>query len=212
MNPTICSLGTFCHMASHLKRMNMRSCSYPFDWTLSSPAIVADCLRDDFQKFLDPAEHVSNGRGSSSHRTYGTQGFGNNFQGFVTQNSTFTHKDITQPNDYAYYTRCVERFRMLLKSSEPKCFILCTQDTDFVREDIQTLKTLLEERTTNFNIVCITLKNDYSSHYTVDKENDISYLTIYTYSRSDGRGYAMDSDNHFFHKVFTTLFPASPSS
>lgn len=190
----------------------MRTCSYPFDWTLSSPAMVADCLRDDFKRFLDPAEHVSNGRGSSNHRTYGTMGFGNNFQGFITQNSTFTHKDITQHDDYAYYTRCVDRFRVLLASPEPKRFILCTQDTDFIREEIMTLRTLLSERTTNFDILCITLKNDYSSHYTEEKADDITYVTIYTYSRSDGRGYAMDPDNHYFHKVLTSVFPASPSS
>ena len=37
-------------------------CAMPFDWAFSSPAMVCDCLADDFKSFLDPREYVAIGR------------------------------------------------------------------------------------------------------------------------------------------------------
>ena len=34
----------------------------PFDWTFSSPAMVRDCLDDDFRAFLDPREYIAIGK------------------------------------------------------------------------------------------------------------------------------------------------------
>lgn len=144
----VCSLGSFCHTASHLERYNMRNSTYPFDWTLSSPQMVLDCLRDDFKTFLDPTHHVTVEPGiSSNHRMYGSLVWGKNFDGIVKRNITFIHKDITMDEHYIYYKRCVERFRALLALPEPKLFILTAQDMEYNQQEIHELRDMLCQKT-----------------------------------------------------------------
>ncbi len=203
----VCSLGSFCHTASHLQQYHMRNCAYPFDWTLSSPRMVMDCLRDDFQTFLDPTQHVTVEPGiSSNHLTYGTMVWGKNFDGIFNQHLTFAHKDVTTAADYAYYERCVERFRALLQSSEPKLFILIAQDMEYDLQEIHELRDMLRQRTPNSYVLCISLFNENESRYTFDQEDGIKYLKVYTYSRSDGRGFANARDNEYLHYLIRCLY------
>ena len=54
------SLGSHCHTAQILKKTGLRGWSAPFDWIFSSPAMVLDCLRDDFAALLDRSQYESN--------------------------------------------------------------------------------------------------------------------------------------------------------
>ena len=202
----VVSLGTFCHTANHFQKHGIRTCSHPFDWILSRPAVVTACLRDDFQTFLDPAHHERRGDDLSNHRIYGKMVLGNNFQGNLPQDIMFTHRDITNPTHHAYYERCVQRFRDLMKSSESKLFVLTTQDVDYDREEIRELEAELKKHTTNFHLLCISFFNDHYFHTNTAKEGDIQYMRVYTYSRSDGRGFAIPLENDYFHDAITKLF------
>ena len=203
----VCSLGSFCHTAYHLQQYHMRHTAYPFDWTLSSPRMVMDCLRDDFQTFLDHTQHVTVEPGiSSNHLTYGSMVWGKNFDGIFNQHLTFAHKDITTTTDYAYYQRCVERFRALLSSAEPKLFILTAQDMEYDPQEIHELRDMLRQRTQHSYILCISLFNENESRYTFDQEDGIKYLKIYTYSRSDGRGFAKAHDNEYLQYLIKCLY------
>jgi hypothetical protein len=185
----------------------MRQEAYPFDWTLSSPQMVMDCLRDDFQTFLDPAQHVTVDPGiSSNHLIYGSMVWGKNFDGIVNQHLTFAHRDVTTPEHYAYYQRCVERFRSLLRSPEPKLFILIAQDTEYDPQEIRMLREMLCQRTPQSYILCISLFNENESRYTFDQEDGIKYLKVYTYSRSDGRGFARALDSAYLHYLMNCLY------
>lgn len=203
----VCSLGSFCHTASHLQKYNLRSCSYPFDWTLSSPQMIMDCLENDFETFLDPQHHHTVEPGiSSNHRIYESMVWGKNFEGIVNRGLTFAHKDITIPEHYAYYQRCVERFRALLRSPEHKLFILTAQDMEYDPEEIHRLRNKLREKTHNAHILCISLFNETESRYTFDQEDGIKYLKIYTYSRSDGRGFANGLDDEYLQYLINCLY------
>jgi hypothetical protein len=203
----ICSLGSFCHTASHLQKYNLRTCSYPFDWTLSSPEMIMDCLENDFETFLDPRHHHTVEPGiSSNHRIYESMVWGKNFEGIVNCGLTFAHKDITTPEHYAYYQRCVERFRALLKSPEHKLFILTAQGMEYDPEEIHQLRDKLREKTHNSHILCISLFNETESRYTFDQEDGIKYLKIYTYSRSDGRGFANGLDDEYLQYLINCLY------
>lgn len=146
------------------------------------------------------------GDGTSTHRIYGSMVLGNNFNGTVTADHTFTHKDITVPATHASYVRSVQRFRELLSGADPKLFVLCTQDVVFDRKEIQELQTMLDERTTNAHLLCISLHNDYTTHYSVEEEGKVKYVKMYTYSRSDGRGYAKPDENDRFQEMVTSLY------
>jgi hypothetical protein len=203
----VCSLGSFCHTASHLQRYHMRNVAYPFDWVLSSPRMVMDCLRDDFRTFLDSTQHVTAEPGiSSNHLTYGAMVWGKNFDGVFNQHLTFAHKDVTTADDYSYYQRCVERFRTLLGSQESKLFILIAQDMEYDPQEIHELRDMLRQRTNSSHILCISLFNENESRYTFDQEDGIKYLKVYTYSRSDGRGFANARDNEYLQYLIHCLY------
>ncbi|CAE8737258.1 unnamed protein product, partial [Polarella glacialis] len=55
-------LGANCLAAAWLQHRDLRKSAMPFDWAFSSPAMVSDCLADDFRAFLDPREYVAMGR------------------------------------------------------------------------------------------------------------------------------------------------------
>uniref|UniRef100_A0A6C0HJH6 Papain-like cysteine peptidase n=1 Tax=viral metagenome TaxID=1070528 RepID=A0A6C0HJH6_9ZZZZ len=202
------SLGTFCHTANHFQQRKIRTCSHPFDWVLSSPAVVLSCLRDDFQTLMNPEHHEHLGENISNHLIYGTQVLGNNFQGKLPQNIMFTHRDITTPEHYDYYQRCVERFRALLATADSKLFVLTTQDADYDRAEIHELYEELQKRTTSFRMLCVSFYNDYNFHCHVEKDPayDIHYMKFYTYSRTDGRGFAIPHENDLFHDALCNLY------
>ena len=58
----IVSLGDHCVGAYALKLLGFKHASYPFDWALSTPDMVAHALRDDFQLFLDMSQVVPNSK------------------------------------------------------------------------------------------------------------------------------------------------------
>jgi len=166
-----------------------------------------DCLENDFETFLDPQHHHTVEPGiSSNHRIYESMVWGKNFEGIVNRGLTFAHKDITIPEHYAYYQRCVERFRALLRSPEHKLFILTAQDMEYDPEEIHRLRNKLREKTHNAHILCISLFNETESRYTFDQEDGIKYLKIYTYSRSDGRGFANGLDDEYLQYLINCLY------
>jgi len=210
----VVSLGCFCHTANHFQRKGIRTCSHPFDWILSSPEMVLACLRDDFATFLNPQYHERLGDDISNHTLYGTMVLGNNFQGERPQNIMFTHRDVTQPENRAYYERCVERFRGVLRSSLPTLFVLTAQDVAFDATVIQELHDELSSRIASFHLLCVSYYNDY--HFRQESWTDptrprIRYMNVYTYSRTDGRGFAIETENDLFHDALQKhyVFPCT---
>jgi len=122
---SIVSLGTHCFTSEFLKRQGLRAWAGPFDWVFSTIPMVAHCIRDDFASFLDrsqyrpvPVEHRRHGADVNrvDHAYY--------LEHFGVQR-VFNHHDVHEDADYAYITRCVERFRGALRGTRPALFV-CT--------------------------------------------------------------------------------------
>jgi len=121
----VVSLGTHCYTSEFLKRQGMRPWAGPFDWIFSSVAMVEHCIRDDFAAFLDRsqyrpiplAERVQGPRVNRVDHAF----YLDKFQ----VRHVFNHHDVHEDEDYAYITRCVERFRAALRTPEPALFLLC---------------------------------------------------------------------------------------
>jgi hypothetical protein len=123
----IVSLGTHCYTAALLKSAGLKTASYPFDWVFGAPEMVAHCLEDDFAAFLDPRyyayvppEQRRDGPDVNlcDHTLFRDQ-YGVRF--------VFNHRNPLEPGDYAYLTRCVERFRTLARHGRAT-FLLATHD------------------------------------------------------------------------------------
>lgn len=186
----VCSLGSFCHTACYLRDNKLQHCSYPFDYVFSAPEMVTDCLRDDFKLFLDRTRYEEyvyfDGTISSNHKLYGKFSHSIGLNKETHYNLTFRHNNITKDTDYNSFVRKVERFRLLLNKEEPKLFLLFSQDEEYTKKEIHELNDMLKTKTTNYQIMCVTMLNDFHPHHTIEEVDNIKYVKLYTYGRSNG--------------------------
>ncbi|MCS6746325.1 papain-like cysteine peptidase [Klebsiella quasipneumoniae] len=149
----IVSLGSHCLTSWTLKKFNLKKTSLPFDWIFSCPAMVIDCLRDDFQTFLDKNEYSSLNRQSKEPGAHH-----NKYKEKYHLNDIFTHRDPTTPTDYAYYVRAVKRFRNILKSADGKLFVICCREEIDLAKALPALVAELAQHTTNFYLLAFSLR------------------------------------------------------
>jgi hypothetical protein len=117
----VVSLGTHCQASSVLKNGGLKKYSLPFDWLLSTPEIVLDCLADDFANLLNQRYYQSIAFPNESRADHTL------YRDRYGLEAIFTHRDPSKEEHYAYLNRCVERFRRLLQSPDPKLFLMTSR-------------------------------------------------------------------------------------
>ena len=137
----IISIGGHCATAGTLKRFGLKRNSYPFDWLFSSLGMVAHCIVDNFDTFLDRKFHVSvpiserlHKDANFCHHLFYQQKFGLQY--------IFNHRDPTVYENYQYYRRCVERFVGVL-ASPAKCMLLALVQNTIDDRDVYTMDAAL---------------------------------------------------------------------
>ena len=206
----VCSLGSFCHTACYLKDNKLLLCSYPFDYIVSAPEMVTDCLRDDFKLFLDKTRYEIytnwDGSLSSNHKLYGKfcHTFGTHKEKIL--DLTFRHHNVTTDKDYNSFIRKVERFRELLKKEEPKLFLLFSQDEEYTQKEIFELNDILKTKTTNYQIMCITMLNDFHPRHTIEEIDNIKLIKLYTYGRSNGGKLLCHSGDKYLDNLIKSYY------
>jgi hypothetical protein len=117
------SLGTDCYASFAFKLMGVKRASYPFDWILSTPSMVADVLQNDFCRFLDPKYHRATPLES---RRSPLEGVCDHlfYQEHFGVDRVFMHRDVTAETDREYYRRAVERFRAVMRSEQTKLLLM----------------------------------------------------------------------------------------
>lgn len=227
-----CSLGSICHTARLLQRNHLKKVSYPFDWVFTDENVVADCIRNDFAKFLDRGFYQDTsydfGRPCCGHSLY--------HQDF------FFHKDPRTEEDYQYYQRCVKRFRALCASFESKLFVymvspeltkhptevykqLATISKEQAIEDMkqraQIINNELAQYANNYKLLVI-MNFGYNKRQTFEFEqtsDNMDFLTLNTICPSKGVTYndgtAVDrhgietnqhSDNYYVSGLLNELY------
>ena len=197
-----CSLGTLCHAAYMIKTIGLKRCSYPFDWIFSNPAIIVDCLENDFQVFLDRSLHCPSSleEPCSGHMIYGGE--------------TFRHRNVLQDDDYAYYVRCVDRFRSLLQNDCSKFFIMIMvnrgQPEPLPQEerDILHLNDALSQKTRNHHLIVIHHHVDPSGafQHSIRKTKDVTMVLLRTISASDGICLQDHAENERLNQIILDLY------
>jgi hypothetical protein len=102
----VLSFGAFCLTAKTLTDAGMRAFAAPLDWVFSSPAMIAHCVGDDWRAFLDPEQYMEHAGLDPhvGHRLYSKM---------AKKAKIFLHRSPLVPEEYAYYTRCVDRMRAI---------------------------------------------------------------------------------------------------
>ena len=167
-----------CQASQFFKDNRLKRFSLPFDWIFSSPNIVIDCINDDFAKFLDKQYYINSWEphGMCGHSYY--------------HPNMFNHHDVRLEHNHQYFTRCVDRFRKVLKRPESKLFLMfkINQDKPLDNEErsqIMQLNNKLSEVTTNYHILYVYHCVKTAPHVTTQNEN-ITYIEFNTLTRSGG--------------------------
>lgn len=222
----VCSLGTLCHTGRILQRLQLKKTSHPFDWVFSDYNIIIDCLKDDFNKFLDPSYYTDVKNDFHEHNCGHT----------LYHEDFFFHKDPRRDDHYQYYQRCVERFRNLLKSNERKLFLMFISpektkhphsisqmvenqvDKQTIIEEIKRngreLDHELRNHTSNYQLVVIINfgGNEYQT-YEQEVEGTLEFLHLNTIDPSQGVTFSGGwntnrfPDNYYTSGLLTELYP-----
>lgn len=217
---SVCSLGILCHTTDVLNRSGLKKCSYPFDWVFSDWNIIADCLENNFEKFLDKTLY-SDPVFKFTDRQCGHKSYHQDF---------FFHKNPRdREDDYEYYKRCITRFDDLLKSDKQKLFVILivphgTREPLSVatqieqghpiedvllktKNEIVNFKDTLKKHTSNFKVLAIFAVPDQSenSHkFTI--EDDLHFVELYTKSKSNGKTFIDESDNVYLDGIIRDTY------
>lgn len=115
-------MGQNCCTSWYMKQSENKFASYPFDWIVTSPEIIIDILDDDFNRLLDRSQIIS--------KTYRA---GHSYYHDIM----FGHRNPALSNDdHAYFLRCVERWKNLMKDQPPVVFVTIVLNEVDKRKDV----------------------------------------------------------------------------
>ena len=197
-----CSLGGLCHSAQLLKINGLKKASYPFDWIFSSTEMVEHCIKDDFKLFLDKTQYSDYNTNNKlkenqcEHSFYGEMVFKGEHKVIFNH-----HNPLSNPSDYAYLERCVNRFRELLKSDEPKTFVMFVGIDDLAK--YLDFSYFLNNHTNNHNLLVI-------QNYVAEKQSYILYerkgsglkiIKVETISSTNGLEFNDKKDEVYLNEI-----------
>jgi hypothetical protein len=194
----VVSLGCCCHIAQTLRELKLVNCSYPFDWIRAEPTRIADILEDEFGAFMrrDLFKELPGSANSCSHEVYG--------EGF------FPHKNPVKGEDYAYYERCIGRFKDVLASDDTKLFIMIYNLGEDGKDDsgIERVNKYLMGATKNYTLLLVRVHcNSERVNFTFKSvSKNVSVLNVYSKARSNGLQFETDIEDILFKKAITGLF------
>jgi len=167
------SLGYRCSAAGILKRLQLKVESFPFDWLVSRLPIIEHCIQTDFREFLEESNYDSLQTNTYHYPTPDSApnwicGENIHWNRYYEHEFRFerpniyipkplktprdayayrlmmNHKSPTNPDDHAYYERCVTRWRQMSESPDSKLalYVHPTQTKD--HNDIEAIITELE--------------------------------------------------------------------
>lgn len=196
----VCSLGSLCHSAFLLKRNNLKVESFPFDWIFSDPDMVIQCVVNEFNIFLDKSYYTITSEIQRGHVLYGSNIF-------------FHHNPLKNEDDYNYYLRCVDRFNILLKKTEPKLFVMIFINNDHgsrlekFKNSIIEFNNKFKKYTENYNLlVIIQFPTTDNNHHSFTYIDNIHFLDLYTSSNSNGILFLKKNDNQYLDNIIKNTY------
>ena len=201
---TYCSLGSLCHSAQLLKINELKKASYPFDWIFSSLPMVEHCIKDDFKTFLDKTQYIDYTTNSKLKETQCEHRFYGKMLGNQEHNIIFNHHNpLSNESDYAYFERCVNRFRDLVKSNEYKGFVLFDTNDDFENntKKYYNFSDFLNEHKIKHKLFVINNKVSGYQDYEWVIANNLRLIRLQTNSSTNGLVFNDKIDEDYLNKL-----------
>lgn len=197
-----CSLGSLCHSAQLLKINGLKKTSYPFDWIFSNISMVEHCIKDDFKLFLDKSQYSDYNTNPTLKETQCEHSFYGKMLGDPVHNIIFNHHNpLSNPKDYAYFERCVNRFRELLKSNEPKTFVMFV-GVDYLAKYLD-FAYFLNNHTNNHNLLIIqNIVAENQNHILYERKGSgLKIIKVETLSSTNGLEFNDKKDEAYLNEI-----------
>ncbi len=189
------SLGSLCHSSQILKRNNLKLCSYPFDWIFSNFDNIIHCIEDNFNIFLDKSYYINVSESQCGHSKY--------------HKKMFNHRNpLNNINDYNYYVRCVDRFKILLQKQEHKLFIMiCVNIDEDTKIKMIEFNNTFSQYTYNYTLLIIFhIPNKEQNHHIFTYNDNIHFLELHTLSQSNGVEFVNNDDNIYLDNIINSKY------
>jgi hypothetical protein len=189
------SLGSLCHSSQILKRNNLKLCSYPFDWIFSNCDNIIHCIEDNFNIFLDKSYYINVSESQCGHSKY--------------HKKMFNHRNpLNNINDYNYYVRCVDRFKILLQKQEHKLFIMiCVNIDEDTKIKMIEFNNTFSQYTYNYTLLIIFhIPNKEQNHHIFTYNDNIHFLELHTLSQSNGVEFVNNDDNIYLDNIINSKY------
>lgn len=194
----VCSLGPICHSAQILKRNNLKSGSYPFDWIFSNYNNIIHCIKDDYKIFLDKSYYYNISYKRCGHNYY-------------KEILWWHHNPLKNNDNYEYYIRCVNRFKKLIEYNENKLFIMFFKNIDIIEEkiinELTNFNTIFSKYTKNYILLIIFhIPNKLENHNSFTYVDNIHFMELHTISKSNGLSFENERDNNYLDKILNDTY------
>lgn len=146
------SIGPWCTTAEALKEAHLRDASYPFDWLFSCPYIVADCIENNFNRFLDKTYYIPNVHNNNTdHSIYGPMA--RNTQEYILHHEyatwalpgpVFNHHALWDLTVFESFQRKCDRFMKCIRNTYEPVILVYTQAYTRNMDDVSKLSYVLE--------------------------------------------------------------------
>ena len=189
------SLGSLCHSSQILKRNKLKLCSYPFDWIFSNCDNIIHCIEDNFNIFLDKSYYINVSESQCGHSKY--------------HKKMFNHRNpLNNINDYNYYVRCVDRFKILLQKQEHKLFIMiCVNIDEDTKIKMIEFNNTFSQYTYNYTLLIIFhIPNKEQNHHIFTYNDNIHFLELHTLSQSNGVEFVNNDDNIYLDNIINSKY------
>ena len=155
-------------------------------------------IEDDFNIFLDKSYYINISQDKCGHSKYNT--------------SMFNHKNpLINIDHYNYYTRCVDRFKNLLKKQEHKIFIMIYDKMNNIDENIKIkmieFNNKFSKYTYNYTLLVIFhIPNKEQNHNIFTYNDNINFLELHTLSFSNGVEFVNKNDNIYLDNIINSKY------
>lgn len=206
--PEIFSLGGHCYASHLLKQMDLRHGAGPFDWLFSDPRMVADCLDDRFQAFLNPAFYTYTGNPSGLGR--GHLHYSPKYQRPVI----FNHHDPLKAADHEHFRRAVERIETALNGGSRTLFVAVFDTHRGKEPHIRMMFEALKRRNNQAELVVIVgsaTASGQPSAASLIQEDGLSVFRVETTSSmQDGLSHQNPADDQIIMDLIRQHVPYRP--
>jgi hypothetical protein len=192
----VCSLGNLCFSSTLIKRNNLKTESYPFDWILSNQKMILHCIKDRFRTFLNRDYYIPF-KGEETARKCGHSYY---------HEKMFNHHDPRNGDDYNYFIRCIERFNKLLSVDNNKLFIVSyhnavRDDYQKIRQEIKELNALLKKYCINYYIFVVMYMKCATGRQTIFSDGNITFCELQITSIANGSGFDDPVDENTIDRI-----------